>query len=245
MTHSISSKLLENYDGYYEAESEWRRLGAVDKAANIVEMCGDHPHRTILEIGSGEGAILGRLSSLKFGDSLFAIEISRTGVETTRKRGIPQLVECELFDRCSIPYHDSQFDVAILSHVVEHLEHPRTMIYEAARVAKAVFVEVPLEDTMRLKKDYVFDTVGHINFYSAKTIRRLLQPCDLRVVNQRVTTGSRLSYQYRLGSVRGLLTHCVKYSLLCCSQSVATRLFTYNCSLVCTKAQADPSITAH
>jgi hypothetical protein len=71
MNCSISSELLENYDGYYGAESEWRRLGAVDKAANIVEMCGGHLDRTILEIGSGECAILGRLSSL--GDSLFAL----------------------------------------------------------------------------------------------------------------------------------------------------------------------------
>jgi ubiquinone/menaquinone biosynthesis C-methylase UbiE len=245
MNCAVSGKLLANYDSYYDAESEWRRLGAVDKAANIVEMCGDHPHRTILEIGSGEGAILGRLSSLKFGDSLFALEISRTGVETTRKRAIPQLVDCKLFDGCSIPYPDGQFDLAILSHVVEHLEHPRTIIYEAIRVAKVVFVEVPLEDTMRMTRDYVFDAVGHINFYSPKTIRRLLQTCDLEVLKQRITCGSRPSYQYRLGPVRGLLTHCVKGSLLRCSQFVATRLFTYNCSVLCSKAQANSSIAAH
>ncbi len=245
MNCSISSKLLENYDNYYDAESEWRSLGAVDKAANIVEMCGSHPHSTVVEIGCGEGAILERLSRLKFGDSLFALEISRTGVEATRKRAIPQLVNCKLFDGCSIPYPDGQFDLAILSHVVEHLEHPRTMIYEAARVAKTVFVEVPLEDTIRMTKDYVFDTVGHINFYSPKTIRWLVQTCDLEVVKQRITSGSRPSYQYRLGPVRGLLSHFIKDSLLRCSRSVATRLFTYNCALLCTKAQAGPGITGH
>jgi len=245
MNCSVSSKLLENYDRYYDAESEWRRLGAVDKAENIVELCGDHLHRTILEIGCGEGAILGRLSSLKFGDSLFALESSRTGVEATRKRAIPQLVDCKLFDGYAIPYPDGEFDLAILSHVVEHLEHPRTMIYEAARVAKVIFVEVPLEDTIRMANDYVFDTVGHINFYSPKTIRRLLQTCDLEVIKQRITCGSRPSYQYRLGPVRGLLTHSVKDSLLRCSPYVAPRLFTYNCSLLCSKAQANPSIAAH
>ena len=85
MNCSISSKLLENYDNYYDAESEWRSLGAVDKAANIVEMCGSHPHSTVVEIGCGEGAILERLSRLKFGDSLFALEISRTGRSRMRR----------------------------------------------------------------------------------------------------------------------------------------------------------------
>ena len=45
------------------------------------------------------------------------------------------LVESKLFDGARVPYPDNSFDLAYMSHVVEHLEHPRQLIYEAARVA--------------------------------------------------------------------------------------------------------------
>jgi hypothetical protein len=67
------------------------------------------------------------------------------------------------------------------------VEHPRQLIYEASRVARRVFIEVPLEDTARLPRDFVLDPVGHINFYSMKSIRRLAQSCDLRVTHERIT----------------------------------------------------------
>jgi SAM-dependent methyltransferase len=237
---SINTKLQTNYENYYAGESEWRRRGAIDKVANIVRLCGDFAHQEILEIGSGEGAILARMSELGFGKSLYGLEVSGSAVEATHERQIPTLVECRVFEGYSIPYADRRFDIAVLSHVVEHLEHPRQLLYEAARVAKLVFVEVPLEDTVRLTRDYVFDPVGHINFYSPKTIRRLLQTCELDVISQQITNSSRPVYQYRMGAVRGAATHLVKQSLLYISQALATRLLTYNCSLLCTKSRPQP-----
>ena len=72
---TVGAKLKENYDSYYQGESEWRALGAMDKADNIVQLCKEAPHGNILEIGSGEGAILKRLSDLNFGENLCSIEI--------------------------------------------------------------------------------------------------------------------------------------------------------------------------
>ena len=181
-------------------------MGAIDKASNIVALCDAIPHSLILEIGAGEGSILKRLSELGFGEELYALEISPTGVETIKKRGIPQLTECLQFDGYDIPYNNHKFDLAILSHVVEHVEFPRKLLYEAARVARYIFIEVPLEDTVRLKADFVFDKVGHINPYSPKTIRRLTQTCNLEVLRQIVTNPSKAVYTYRKGK-KGLLLH--------------------------------------
>ena len=141
---------------------------------NIISCCNDYPHKNILEIGAGDGSILKRLDELKFGNSLYALEISKSAVSAIHKQEIRSLVECDLFDGYNLPYSDKQFDLVILSHVVEHLEHPRKILYEASRVSKYVFVEVPLQDTIRLKDEYIFDKVGHINFYSFKTIKLLL-----------------------------------------------------------------------
>jgi SAM-dependent methyltransferase len=232
-TISASDQLKNNYEDYYESgDSEWRRLGAVDKASNILTLCHDLPHASILEIGAGEGSILKRLSELSFGEKLYALEISTSGVEAINRKGISRLTECLAFDGYDIPYDDHKFDLAILSHVIEHVEHPRKLLYEAARVAAYVFIEVPLEDNLRLKKDFVFDKVGHINFYSPITIRRLIQTCNLVVLKQTVTNPSKAVHHYRLRG-KGLTSYYIREYLLKVSPGLATRIFTYHSSLVC------------
>lgn len=236
----VDDKLKKHYDNYYSGLSEWRWLGALDKADNILSLCQHYPHQTILEIGAGEGAILQRLSDLEFGDALYALEISKTAIKTIHDRGISSLAECKIFDGYNIPYKDNYFDLAILSHVVEHLEHPRQMLYEASRVAKLVFVEVPLENNIRLKKDYVFDNVGHINFYSPKTIRRLVQTCDLTVLSQIVTNSSYKVYKYQSGR-KSFLKYILKELTLRILPEVAPSLWTYHSALLCQKTNLTSS----
>jgi len=231
---TVATKLKENYDSYYEGESEWRRLGAIDKTANIQSLCRHIPHATILDVGSGEGSILKRLSDLNFGEELFSVEISQSAVTTILQREIPRLRECRLFDGYHMPYDDQRFDLAVISHVLEHVEYPRKLLYEAARVSRHVFVEVPLENTIRLKSDFVFDRTGHINFYSWKTIRRLIQTCDLQVLTQTVTNPSSAVYKYYSGR-SGVVKCAAKGLLLRASSGLATSLFTYHCSLLCTR----------
>jgi ubiquinone/menaquinone biosynthesis C-methylase UbiE len=230
---AVSARLKENYDAYYDGESDWRALGAIDKAGNIVELCASIPHSKILDVGSGEGAVLKRLSDLGFGEALYSLEISQSAVAAINQRSIRGLQECQLFDGYHIPYRDRQFDLVILSHVVEHVEHPRKILHEASRVADYVFIEVPLEDTVRLKPDYLFDSVGHINFYSWKTIRQLVQTCDMRVLSQITTHSSRPMYEYHSGW-KGGLKYAVKELFLRVSEPLACRLFTYHSSLICT-----------
>jgi SAM-dependent methyltransferase len=236
-TVAVSAKLKENYDAYYEGESTWRALGAIGKVQNVVDLCRDIPHRRILDIGSGEGALLQRFSDVSFGEELYSLEISQSAITAIHQRNITRVRECRLFDGYAIPYKSRQFDLAILSHVVEHTEYPRKLLYEASRVADYVFVEVPLEDTMMLKPDFVFDSVGHINFYSRKTIRRLVQTCDLRVLSQVVTNPSRAVYEYQFGR-KGTLKYMLKECLLRAAEPWACQLFTYHCSMVCARASA-------
>jgi SAM-dependent methyltransferase len=209
-------------------------LGAIDKVKNVVDLCGSIPHKRILDIGSGEGAILKRLSDVRFGEALYSVEISESAVTTIAQRAIPGVKECQLFDGYHIPYKDREFDLAILSHVLEHVEHPRKLLQEASRVADYVFIEVPLEDTVRMKPDFIFHPVGHINFYSWKTIRRLIQTCDLQILSQVTTHSSPPMYAYLSGR-KGILKYAIKELLLRASERLACQLFTYHSSIVCTR----------
>jgi SAM-dependent methyltransferase len=232
----VSENLKNNYQNYYqEGKSEWRRLGAIGKIDNIISLCDRYPHRRILEIGAGEGSILKRLSELEFGEQLFALEISNSGVEAIKNKNIDLLCECNLFDGYEVPYEDNTFDLVILSHVVEHLEFPRKLLYEARRVAKYVFIEVPLEDTLLLSSDYKFNEVGHINFYSPKTIRRLLQTCNLQILDQRVANLSKEIYLFQSPRL-GTFKYLIKENLLNFLPWLSTYIFTYHFALICQKS---------
>ncbi|MGK2906917.1 MAG: class I SAM-dependent methyltransferase [Desulfuromonadales bacterium] len=230
----VSEDLKNNYEDYYEDDdSEWRWLGALDKAQNISTLCKGLPINTVIEIGAGEGSILKRLSELNFAAEFYALEISPTGVSAIKNKHIPLLKECSLFDGYNISYENMKFDLAILSHVVEHVEYPRKLLYEAKRIAKFVFVEVPLEDSLRLPQDFIFNKVGHINFYSPKTIRRLIQTCNLEVIDQLTTNPAKELYIFQKGR-KGLINFYIKEYLLRFFPFLATKIFTYHSSLICT-----------
>ena len=106
---SVSKEIRDHYGAAYTGTSEWRWLGAIDKAKNIVQLCAPYPHKTLLEIGAGEGSVLKRLSDLRFGDSLYALEISSSAVQAIRQRHIPDRVECSEFDGYNIPYSDTAY----------------------------------------------------------------------------------------------------------------------------------------
>jgi ubiquinone/menaquinone biosynthesis C-methylase UbiE len=230
---AVSEKISRHYEDYYEdGDSEWRRLGALGKVENIVALCEKLHPGSVLEIGAGEGSILKRLSQIGFGRELAALDISPSGVETIKRKNIERLTACQVFDGYHVPFVDKQFDLAILSHVVEHLEHPRELLYEAARVAKYLFVEVPLEDNIRLAEDFVFDDVGHINAYSPRTIRRLLQSCGMVVLGEVIQNPPRATYVYQKGR-KGLINYYIKEALLTLAPRLATELFTYHAAYLC------------
>ena len=233
MTIRIKDDLVRNYKDYYSGTSEWRNVTAISMADNIVSMCADLPHNLILDIGAGEGAVLQRLAELKFGDKYFAVEISQSGVDAIKSRDIPFLSSCDVFDGYTLPYADKQFDLVILSHVVEHLEYPRRLIYESSRVARYCFVEVPLEYTLTKRRDFRFTSVGHINFFTDRSLRWLIQSCGMKVIDQKVVIAGRGNYFYRQGYT-GLFKFYFKRLLLGLAPPIASYLMTYMGILVFT-----------
>ena len=223
-------------ENYQDEHPEWRLLCAQEKAQNIISLCGSINHARVLEIGAGDGAITQLLCDAQFSASHHALEISSSGVEAFKSRALPAHVEVGLFDGVSVPFEDDRFDVVILSHVVEHLEHPRQLIGEARRLAPYLFVEVPLEDTLRLPQDYRPNAVGHINFYTPSSIRRQIQTCGFEVTKQRVAPPSLKAHHYSSGA-RGVFSYALKRCALKLNRRYAPALFTYHASLLCERSE--------
>src|SRR5690242_3700045 len=173
---ATSGSVAEFYDGYYsESEpSEWRILGGRDKGGRLVQLCSDVPHQTVLEVGAGDGSVIADLAQRGFGERLTAVEISDTGLALLKNRSIPRLEAAHKFDGYHLPFEDNSFDLAYAVHVLEHVEHERIFLREAARVASVLYIEVPLEATVRVSRA-IDNDIGHINFYNRHILRGLLE----------------------------------------------------------------------
>jgi hypothetical protein len=112
------------------------------------------------------------------------------------------------------------------------VEHPRLLLAEAARVAEHLIVEVPLEDTLRASKDFKASVSGHINFYSHRTIRKLLQSSGFEVKEQIFTPVSYRVYEYQYGW-RALYKALPKALYLKLAPTWALNRFTYHSALLC------------
>lgn len=175
--NKVTGTVNESYHNFYTgSDLEWRMLCAKAKAQNLIEVCKETRFKKVLEVGAGDGSILHYLNLSDFSSELYALEISQSGVELIKNRNLKNLIEVQAFDGYKIPYPDDSFDLVILAHVLEHVEHERLLIRELKRVAKFIAIEVPLDYRFGVDKRIGhFLGYGHINMYTPTLIRYLLQ----------------------------------------------------------------------
>lgn len=181
----ISGNVKTAYNQFYEQHDEaWRMLGAKYKAQHIIDVCKGHTFEKVLEVGAGDGSILKLLADKNFAPEYHAVEISDSGVAHILARNIPGLQSVQLFDGYHLPFNDDSFDLIILSHVLEHVEHERLLLREIKRVARHCVIEVPRDYKPgvdnRIKH---FMAYGHINVYTPTLLRYLLRTEGFEVQN--------------------------------------------------------------
>ena len=167
----------------------WRAIGARSKAAHAVELCaraGLSPAR-VVEIGCGDGALLAALSEQWTAARFDGFELSAPAIEIARSRAIPRVERLEAYDGARVPVEDAAYDLAILSHVVEHIADPAPVLAEAARVARFVLVEVPLEDNRsaaRPAKRAEAARIGHLHALNRDDVRTWIDGAGLKVLGE-------------------------------------------------------------
>jgi ubiquinone/menaquinone biosynthesis C-methylase UbiE len=182
----LAKNLQSAYDELYTDDmTEWRELGGKYKAENILKVCEGRTFRKVLDCGAGEGSILKHLDAEGSFEELHAIEISDSGVSQIRKRKLRTLVEVKKFDGYTVPYPDGHFDMSYCSHVVEHVEHPRILLRELARVSKFQVLEIPLDYSIGVDdrmKDFL--SYGHINIFTPSLFKFLVKSEGFEILRE-------------------------------------------------------------
>ena len=188
MQIAVNQNLQEAYNDQYSSESAiWRGLGARQKFQNILDITSKKSYQKVLEVGAGDGSILKLLSENNFSTELHAVEISESGLAQILAKNIKNLSSAQIFDGYKLPFADKSFDLVILSHVLEHVEHERLLLREIHRVTKNLVLEVPKDYRFGADRKLAhFLAYGHINLYTPTSLRFLLMTENFKI-NQQLT----------------------------------------------------------
>jgi len=172
----ISRELKTMYDTQYSDKSEeWRKIGAIGKVENIINVSKGFHFNRVIDIGAGDGNILQLLSEKKFCNDFTAVEISDSAIEQIKKKKIIGLSQIKQFDGYNLPFDDKEFDLAICSHVIEHVEYPMMLLREIKRISKNQIFEVPIDFSFNVDRKFNhFYEYGHINIYTPALFNFLL-----------------------------------------------------------------------
>jgi SAM-dependent methyltransferase len=237
------------YDSAYtrggERHAAWRELGARAKADHVealVASCG-LSSGAVAEIGCGDGALLAELSGRGFGGSLSGFDISEAAVALARDRRVPRVSRLEVFDGHALPAADDEFDLGVLSHVLEHVPEPLPLLTEAARACRALIVEVPLERNAsgsRAAKRESSTEIGHLQALDRAAVRRLVSDAGLRVAGELLDPLPREVHTFFASSsadqARGLAKAAVRRGLFKVSPALAERAVTLHYACACVPA---------
>jgi SAM-dependent methyltransferase len=235
------SDLHDKYEEYYREPSaeftSWRDLGAVHKSEHILQLLNGRSIESLIEIGCGDGAVLAHIRKARPDLRLVGYDIAESAAKLARGRGLDGI---EVFDGVRIPRDDRTFDVAVLSHVLEHVPDPVATLKEAARVATIVVGEVPLEDTLlSFRTSYlpIAQELGHLQKFSLETARWLIDRSGMRVEADIVSNRDRdvrtYSSRTRLSKIQGNAKYLIANALQRASPRLWRLILTSDYTFLC------------
>jgi 2-polyprenyl-3-methyl-5-hydroxy-6-metoxy-1,4-benzoquinol methylase len=170
------------YDKYGSQNPVVRRLMAGFEG-DLDDLFSRAAPESVLDVGCGEGVLTERWAASLGDRPVVGIDLDDPKLAdewATRQR--PNL-SFQVNPASDLPFDDGSFDLAAAIEVLEHVPDPERTVAEMARVAKRhLLVSVPREPLWRMlnvaRGAYVRDlgnTPGHLNHWSARGFRRLLE----------------------------------------------------------------------
>lgn len=160
--------------GSGETDSDRERL---DKAVAIIYKFVA-PERSILDVGCARGGMLEALRRKGF-SHLYGLDPSPECTAYTSSKGFP------VFTGTLSDVGGEKFDALIMSHVLEHIEEPKTFLGSAlAHLNPGGYLYIEVPDTDRhdgYAMPFLEFNSEHINHFNSDTLTTLLESCGFSV----------------------------------------------------------------
>jgi SAM-dependent methyltransferase len=149
------------------------------KIPNLINVLPkDYHYNSIVEIGCGTGEIIGTFPGQNVNRRV-GFDISHLNIDCARQR-FPAVEFYDLDFRACNEY----FDLLILSDILEHVPDNVAFLKDAAKIAKLVLLNLPLEKCplYYFRKYGPEDPSGHLAAFSLNDAFRMFRAADLKIV---------------------------------------------------------------
>jgi SAM-dependent methyltransferase len=151
--------------------------------------------QTVLDLGCNLGDLSYMLSEKA--KEVVGIDYMEKAIETAKQRwSRPNLtfVHAEALDY--LKKNTKKFDVLILSHILEHLDDPKTFLLNFKDFFKTIYIELPDFDRYYLNhyRKYVgnkliYSDNDHITEFDRHELKQLLKECNLEIFEEEYIFG--------------------------------------------------------
>lgn len=139
---------------------------------HIIKPIREFIRGAVLDVGCREGI---QLSTFENG---VGVDLSLASLKVAKEKGLRVV----LADAHNLPFRDNRFNTVFCSQVIEHLPDPGTALTEFRRVLKRgghLLIEFP---NVNSKIDRGWDKEVHVQFFSPKSLSKLVKKCGFDVV---------------------------------------------------------------
>lgn len=187
--------------------------------AALLDLLGERPVAKALEVGTGTGSNLAELKRRQPHCRTVGIELRPDAAEAARAQ-VDEVLAGSVLDDALCSFAPESFDLAILSHVLEHFEQPAIVLRRVlgwvapgGRVLVAlpnvrhisVLRELVIDGDFRYRSSGLMDHT-HLRFFTRRSAMRLLEEQGLlveRVAPEIQGTKSLLLHRLTLGQASG------------------------------------------
>jgi SAM-dependent methyltransferase len=232
--------LNAHYEGVYGAEMlEWRRLGAIDKAANLKSLLGAKVDRvtSVLEVGCGTGAVLAQIAKSGIGSTHVGVDMADPNAHIDP---LAVGLDLRMSDGAILPFPDGSFDLVVASHVLEHVPDERGFLTELLRVSRRfIYIEVPCEITVRTSATSLQEglNIGHINPYTPQSFALTLATSGVHVEEMELFDHSYDVHKFGTPAFKARVVMGLRQGLLSVFPKIAGKIFVYHCGALCSVAR--------
>ncbi len=151
---------------------------------------------SVLDLGCGYG----HYSSLIGGKArkVVGVDYNKTYIEMANAKYRSSNVEFHCDDALRfLERSEERFDVLVLAHVLEHLDHPEEFLRSFSSHFNYIYIEVPdfHKDQLQIfRKDlhtpYIYTDEDHVSEFERTELRQILLNCGLSIIDERYFAGN-------------------------------------------------------
>lgn len=149
----------------------------------------------VFDIGCGQGFVIERIITKT--TNIVGIDYQKESIEIAKSKfgNQVELICDDLYNYLKIIRKD-QFDVVILSHIIEHLEDVEDFLSEIQPIAKYFYVEVPDHEATHLNAfrektgtDLVYTDADHIHEFDRNGLIEILNTAGFEILDSEYLGG--------------------------------------------------------